>query len=305
MNVKYNRGAFNRTHITVHFLEGATHLKITNDTKSLILSNSFEGKAFLVAQNKTEVLTVVANFMAHSYIEATNNAILNVISLFSGESNHVMNSVAELVRARNPAEIFYFEPNAHFNKMRFNRGRFQTKKHERIHVGLKLFGVGSVTTVVTFDGLSTLEMSNGTEQLNAVSSFIGVSVFELLSTGYVVAVRTLEGLSELTLENQGYLNVTRSFEGGAYLLIFNSSGEFFTFRIETIDLTNLVLRAGEEMIINADEKTVMVNGVNVMRFLHRNSEFFNFNPNMNEVTLLTASNNDEAQIRLLWKDAWL
>ena len=303
--VRFNRGSFNRVKVAVHSLSGNGHIKLKNEVDSFTVVTNFEGISDFRLGNKTYMLTVVANFMASNMLNLKVQGMLNATSFFTTTSGILLFSAVDMVRIRNPAEIFYFKPNAQFNKMSFNRSRFSTKKHENTQVKLKLTTIGNLVSVITFDGDSTLNMFADTEKLNIVGSFTGNSHIEIISAAYIIAIRNLEGISYLKLTSRGYINIIRSLEGDTYIVLLSNSEEFFTFRLESIDLTNLVLRVGEELVINTDEKTVMVNGINVMRYLHRNSEFFNFNPNENEVTFLSGNNNNLVQLRLLWKDAWL
>jgi hypothetical protein len=53
-----------------------------------------------------------------------------------------------------------------------------------------------------------------------------------------------------------------------------------------------------------DAMTVTMNGQNIMRFVDRESEFFEFNPGNNEVTFETTTANGRVDMRVLWKDRW-
>jgi phage-related protein len=79
---------------------------------------------------------------------------------------------------------------------------------------------------------------------------------------------------------------------------------FNNFITEFIYLSGLQFRPGDEIIIDTTSMTVTNNGQNIMRFVHRDSEFFLLNPGNNEISYQTAATSS-VNMRILWKDAWL
>ena len=91
--------------------------------------------------------------------------------------------------------------------------------------------------------------------------------------------------------------------GRTYLVIRTACGGFEIWQYERIALPGLILRPNDEIVIDTDKLTVTHNQQNAMRFVSRDSEFFLFNPGPNELTLRMSAG--QAEMRILWKDAWL
>ena len=162
-------------------------------------------------------------------------------------------------------------------------------------------------------------------ELNAAVSYIGSAVISLETLADLNKAHGLQGDADIGLAAAGTLNTAVPFRGnpdmaftaGGHLnrvfglggnsnIIFAVYNEGFNiFRYEHIHLSGLNIPVGGEIIIDTENMTITLNGQNVMRHLSRDSEFFLLNPARNELVYTTANQNDRADIRVLWRDAWV
>jgi len=199
-----------------------------------------------------------------------------------------------------------------FNRQPFNRGKFNrtisSTKSVLLHgnIGIQLKAAGQINATKAFDGEAALNLST-MGKLTYSANFIGSVGLFLCADGALVRTQNMEGHAATSLVADGVIIRAQNISGSTLLMLTAASRTGFnTFRYEQIYLPNLVIRQGDELVIDTDSMTVTLNGQSVMRFLSRDSEFFLLNPSDNEITYEAAGgNNSEAEIRILWKDAWL
>ena len=66
-------------------------------------------------------------------------------------------------------------------------------------------------------------------------------------------------------------------------------------------MPNLTIKQGQLLIIDTDNMTITLDGVNIMKYLHNNSVFFLFSPGENIINI----NNANHKSNILWRDAWV
>jgi len=199
-----------------------------------------------------------------------------------------------------------------FNRQLFNRGRFSrplNSANSIVFTGTVDLGVEAeaekINVTLAFNGHAdiTLELAG---QMNYAVSFDGNADLQLNTDGNLIRARNFEGHTDIAMTADGNLIRGRVFHGNALITLTLASTEGFnTFRYEHVHLPGLLVRPGDELIIDMENMTVTLNGQNVMRFLHRNSEFFTLNPGNNEITYESTVTNGRVDMRVLWKDAWL
>lgn len=73
---------------------------------------------------------------------------------------------------------------------------------------------------------------------------------------------------------------------------------------EFIALENIVLRPGEELVINTCDLTATINGENAISSLTVGSDFFDFLAGENDV-IISGGNSRGMTVDVYWKDRWL
>lgn len=73
---------------------------------------------------------------------------------------------------------------------------------------------------------------------------------------------------------------------------------------EFIALENIVLRPGEELVINTCDLTATINGENAISSLTVGSDFFDFLSGDNDV-IISGENSRGMTVDVYWKDRWL
>jgi len=268
----YNRGRFNRPTNNSVLFSGAAEIEVTA-AGEMSAAKSFTGEAFIS------------------------------VSTVSGAEISVRAS-GQVSRVRLLGEASDGTRNAKHNRMGFNRGKFNVSAHRQSNANISVTATGELSVTRCFSGDAEIEVQ-ATGTLNASYALSGEAEIEVLADGYMNAARSFGGAAEVTVSAMGYMNVVRGLGGAAYIIVETTSQEFNTFRLEYIELPDLILAPGDELIIDTDAMTITRNGENVMRYLSRASEFFQFNPQENEIEYVSSNPDDQVEIRILWKDAWL
>jgi len=75
--------------------------------------------------------------------------------------------------------------------------------------------------------------------------------------------------------------------------------------IETISLPDIVLKPGQELVIDTSEMTVTIDGENVIHLLSTDSDFFALMQGENTITYSDNSNKRTAGLKVMWKNRWV
>lgn len=74
---------------------------------------------------------------------------------------------------------------------------------------------------------------------------------------------------------------------------------------QVIRFEDLVLKPGDELVINTSDMTVILNGQNAMEFFSADSEFITLLHGENTIEYNDASNARNISFDIIWKDRWL
>ncbi len=91
---------------------------------------------------------------------------------------------------------------------------------------------------------------------------------------------------------------------GKNIKVFSNASSQVT-REEEIYLPDLVLRAGQELIINTCDLTIAVDGQNVINYLDNSSVFFELVPNDNTIIYEDSSGSRNVEIDIIFKDKYV
>lgn len=182
-----------------------------------------------------------------------------------------------------------------FNRQPFNRGKFNGPVSTgRSNIsGYATFKL-SVNSVMAHHDLSAKAEASfklGTYADNySVIYAQGVSVMTL--GGSLIPTKLITGQpreSSLTMDSYG----RHSLHGESMIKFTDRNG------------LPLVLRPGDELVIDTCEMTVTVNGINQMRYTSQDSDFFNLLRGNNEIVYTDGSSSRRVSIDILWKDRWV
>ena len=90
----------------------------------------------------------------------------------------------------------------------------------------------------------------------------------------------------------------------ANMVMTTHADTYHIYGTDQLELAGLVLRPGDEVVIDTDKMTVTVNGQNALKYLSADSDFFQIAPGDNTLTF-TAQGGNKADVFILWKDRWL
>jgi hypothetical protein len=81
---------------------------------------------------------------------------------------------------------------------------------------------------------------------------------------------------------------------------------YYAYGVEEMSLPGLVMRPGDELVIDTDLMIVTLNGVNVARYVSMNSQFIRLLASGNTLIYQDASGQTrKATVRVEWKPRWL
>lgn len=176
-----------------------------------------------------------------------------------------------------------------FNRQPYNRGKFNTPS------------VQSTSN----SGLSILKLSGEPVKPQQVMTSYGMSALMLRSTSNATNIKNSGGSATLILDNKA--SPTKIYYGMLDIsnIELQTKGEHILAGEETIKLSGLILKPGDELVIDTGEMTVSVNGENMMKFVSNDSEFFNLLPGDNEIIYTDGVTTRNVSIDILWKDRWV
>ena len=174
--------------------------------------------------------------------------------------------------------------------MRFNRGKFNRKGDASTAViASSLFEIGASIRQVNITHFA--EPSDITFEIT-VSGNSTLRKYSDIQAGIVIDAKSG---SIVKIFNIGQLKSDIDFNSEA---IGSNIGEEF------IALEGIVLRPGEELVINTCDLTATINGENAISSLTVGSDFFDFLSGDNDV-IISGENSRGMTVDVYWKDRWL
>ncbi|MCL2215762.1 MAG: phage tail family protein [Defluviitaleaceae bacterium] len=184
-------------------------------------------------------------------------------------------------------------------------GKFNLVAAIKSNVDMKLSAASHLNTINAFHGSGEISLASG-GMLSRFKPLHGNTAISLGTDAPLGINIPFEGNKAIALTaTASRLSAAQSIRSAAHIALMIFSESFNIWRYEHIHLPNLVMGVGGELVIDTDNMTITMDGQNVMRFLSRDSEFFLLNPSENELTFTSGNINDRADMRVLWRDAWL
>lgn len=176
-----------------------------------------------------------------------------------------------------------------FNRQPFNRGKFNTSSIQSLGA----------------NGIGLMVMGFKPTQARRSISASGRS--DLVMNGLIKGtnVKYNKGITDLYLG--GSINATKVFitdTETANMLMTTLGNQSLTGE-SNIDLTGIVLKPGDELVINTCDMTVTINGQNAMEFFGSDSDFFTLLNGLNTLEYRDSNSTRNISFDVIWKDRWL
>ena len=176
-----------------------------------------------------------------------------------------------------------------FNRQPFNRGKFNTSSLQSLGangIGLMVMKTNLVpgSRIINASGKSNLIMNGLMKGTNVkynkgiADLYLGGSID---ATKIFIADTDIANMLMTTLGNQ------------------NLTGE------SNIDLTGIILKPGDELVISTCDMTVTINGQNAMEYFSSDSDFFTLLNGLNTLEYRDSNSMRNISFDVIWKDRWL
>lgn len=160
----------------------------------------------------------------------------------------------------------------------------------------------------------------------AISSNSGIALLKLEAVP-VSAQRTISasGRADMKLDGVSDGTIIKYAAGSCLFILGSFANGTKAFIVETEDATlvmltqathqisgeqvmrldGLILKPGDELVINTCDMTVTLNGQNAMEYFSADSEFITLLNGLNTLEYNDGSNSREISFDIIWKDRWL
>ena len=172
-----------------------------------------------------------------------------------------------------------------FGSTAFNRGAFNrsTGSEDFVWVGSAAAAAASdaILTITNHAGGRADAIASATAAINAEYSVAGVAAGEAGTDADQIRRRYMSAQADA---------IGTASAGGLYLL-----------GTETLRLEGITLQAGDDVEIDTERMTLLINGANGIPYLTDDSTFFM----LSKGDVLSILGTGTATVKLLWKDRWL
>lgn len=176
-----------------------------------------------------------------------------------------------------------------FNRQPYNRGKFNTPS---IHTASN-------------SGISILKLAGNEVRPRQDMTSFGTTAMVLRTLNDATNIKSSSAIVNLMMGSKGTQTKIRYGIANISDIQLQTKGEHTLADEETIKLSGLILKPGDELVIDTCEMTVSVNGQNMMKFVSNDSEFFSLLPGDNEIIYTDGVTTRKVSIDILWKDRWV
>lgn len=176
-----------------------------------------------------------------------------------------------------------------FNRQPFNRGKFNVSGS--LSVGSSGIGLMMLKTIPTQGSRAINASGSSNLSMNSYAGSILIK-YGKGSSG-IVATSVADG-TRVFIVDSNVADMVMATKGDQVL-----SGE------SSIDLIDIVLSPGDELVINTCDMTVTINGQNAMEYFSGDSDFFALLNGLNILEYRDGSNERDISLDIIWKDKWL
>ena len=176
-----------------------------------------------------------------------------------------------------------------FNRQPYNRGKFNVQTAQSI---------GN-------NGLAVMLMKANSILASKIISAIGTSDLSMRDDIKGTIVKYNTGTSEIWSGSQGEGTKVFIVEGGTSNIRMETAANQVLAGESVITLEGIVLKPGDELVINTCDMTVTLNGQNAMEFFSNESEFFTLLNGLNTLIYNDSNSSRNISFDVIWKDRWL
>lgn len=154
-----------------------------------------------------------------------------------------------------------------------------------------------------FEWLATANVETASSGLLFVLRYLDSSVEAVTSSsGGMTRLLLFTGETDAISAVQGNYSRIRFFDAVAEAISIAIGAGVSTYGSATLELENISMIAGDELIIDTEHMTVTLNGANIVDRITDASVFFKLKSGENDIII---EGGTIADIKILWKDRWL
>lgn len=177
-----------------------------------------------------------------------------------------------------------------FNRQAFNRGKFNAP----------------VSQSYSLSGTSSMKM--GTEPIKVslhISAKLEVTNLVLNTELDQTTVLLMSGLANMAMTSKAVAIHDISIKSLESSMAMDTTSEPYISGEDVIDLKGIVLRPGDELVINTCDMTVTINGQNAVKFVTDDSSFFELLTGENNIIYSDSNTARNIIFDIIWKDRWI
>jgi len=174
-----------------------------------------------------------------------------------------------------------------FNLTQFNRTVFNGVESG----GIPIYTIASMHMTATGTCFADKAMST-------------IALFRAETYGQCIRFRPFDGSAEIEMIAHANSIRFKFMASHADMLMEAIALGYRTYGTKQIELQNIQLHIGDEIIINTDDMTVTINGQNAVSYLTDDSDFFKLKPGENFISI-NGSTGAVTDAYIIWKDRWL
>ena len=178
-----------------------------------------------------------------------------------------------------------------FNTQKFNLGKFNVPSTNVASASGNISATGGMT------GIANIICSGA-------GVFSGMGAMEKASPARITPAEAepMHGISGLTVQYYNRVAVTGEPMDGISGMTIKAAE---VFGVSVIRLADIVLKPGQELIIDTENMTATIDGENAIHLLSDDSDFFFLAQGDNIVTYSDNGKSRTANLKVMWKNRWV
>ena len=178
-----------------------------------------------------------------------------------------------------------------FNTQKFNLGKFNVPSSDVAPASGNISALGGMAGFVNV-------ICSGSGRFN------GVGAMEKASPARITHAEAeiMHGESGLTGQYYNRVNVTGESIDGVSCMTIKAAE---VFGVSVISLADIVMKPGQELIIDTENMTATIDGENAIHLLSDDSEFFFLAQGDDIITYTDNSGSRNINLKVMWKNRWV
>lgn len=176
-----------------------------------------------------------------------------------------------------------------FNRQPFNRGKFNIQ----------------TTQSIGNSGIALMVMGANSIQANRIINASGIASMYMKDSVKGTNVKFSKGETSLILNTLG--SGTKNFIVASDIssMVLSAEANQVLAGEQEINLNGIILKPGDELVINTCDMTVTINGQNAMEYFSNDSDFFTLLNGTNTLVYSDSNTSRNISFDVIWKDRWL